>query len=150
MDDENVVLTKECSAIIERKLPAKLNDTCKFIILCTIRNLEVMNWLWGLGSSMNLMSFLMMKKLGFEEFKPTWFWWWIWCQFFVMSMLKIVCFLFLVVDTVCFIKNFSFVIPLYDNISLGMISIVITWITTNVFFFLRDGIRTQYFSLIHF
>lgn len=43
VDDENVVLTEECSAIIQRKLPTKLNGPDRFIIPCTIRNLEVMN-----------------------------------------------------------------------------------------------------------
>lgn len=35
VDDENVVLTEECSVIIQRKLPTKLNGPDRFIIPCT-------------------------------------------------------------------------------------------------------------------
>ena len=54
-DYETVALTKECSTIIQRKLPHKLKDLGNFTILCKIRNANFERALCELGASINLM-----------------------------------------------------------------------------------------------
>ncbi|XP_072073990.1 uncharacterized protein [Arachis hypogaea] len=70
-EKEKVVLTQECSAIIQKGLPPKLKDPGSFFILCTIRNMAIDKALCDLGASINLMHLAMMKKLMIEEVKPT-------------------------------------------------------------------------------
>ena len=53
---ETVILTKECSAILQRKLPQKLKDPGSFTIPCTVRNSIFEKALCDLGASINLMS----------------------------------------------------------------------------------------------
>lgn len=52
---EKVKLTKECSAILQRKLPKKLNDPSSFTIPCTIGESTIDKALCDLGNSINLM-----------------------------------------------------------------------------------------------
>ena len=54
-DFETVNLTKECSAILQRKLPQKLKDPGNFTIPCTIGNIIFERALCDLGASINLM-----------------------------------------------------------------------------------------------
>ena len=54
-DFETVNLTKECSAILLRKLPQKLKNPGNFTIPCTIRNSIFEKALCDLGVSINLM-----------------------------------------------------------------------------------------------
>ncbi|XP_047965816.1 uncharacterized protein LOC125210302 [Salvia hispanica] len=63
---ETVNLTKNCSAILQRKLPAKMEDPGSFIIECTIGEYFVENALCDLGASINLMhlSFYNKMKIG--------------------------------------------------------------------------------------
>ncbi|XP_015970152.1 uncharacterized protein LOC107493595 [Arachis duranensis] len=70
-NNETVVLTEECSAIIQHKLPQKLKDPGSFQIPCIIREITVEKALCDLGASINLMSLAMMKKMKIEEAKPT-------------------------------------------------------------------------------
>lgn len=70
-DDENIALSENCSAILQRKLPPKLKDPGAFTIPCTIGKVSVGNALCDLGASINLMPLAMMKKLGCGEPKPT-------------------------------------------------------------------------------
>jgi len=70
-DDENIALSENCSAILQRKLPPKLKDPGAFTIPCTIGKVSVGNVLCDLGASINLMPLSMMKKLGCGEPKPT-------------------------------------------------------------------------------
>ncbi|XP_050916630.1 uncharacterized protein LOC127131760 [Lathyrus oleraceus] len=70
-DDENVALAKECSAIIERKLPPKLIDPRRFTIPIFIGSLKIGKALCDLAASINLMSLAMMRKLNCGEPKPT-------------------------------------------------------------------------------
>ncbi|XP_015934175.1 uncharacterized protein LOC107460331 [Arachis duranensis] len=70
-EDEIVVLTKECNALVQKKLPQKLPDPGSFLLPCTIGSITFEKALCDLGSSINLMSLFMMKKLGIQEAHPT-------------------------------------------------------------------------------
>nr|XP_025692640.1 uncharacterized protein LOC112794882 [Arachis hypogaea] len=69
-EKETMVLTQECSAIIQKGLPPKLKDPGSFLIPCTIGNMAIDKALCDLGASINLMPLFMMKKLMIEEVKP--------------------------------------------------------------------------------
>ncbi|XP_020992544.1 uncharacterized protein LOC110278640 [Arachis duranensis] len=70
-NDETVVLTEECSVIIQHKLSQKLKDPASFQIPCIIGEITVEKALCDLGASINLMSLTMMKRMNIEEAKPT-------------------------------------------------------------------------------
>ncbi|XP_062119201.1 uncharacterized protein LOC133832944 [Humulus lupulus] len=70
-DYETMALTKECSAILQRKLPHKLRDPGSFTIPCTIVKFECKHALCDLGASINLMPLSVFKRLGLGEAKPT-------------------------------------------------------------------------------
>ncbi|XP_057734262.1 uncharacterized protein LOC130949608 [Arachis stenosperma] len=70
-NDETMILTEECSAIIQHKLPQKLKDPGSFQIPCIIGEITVEKALCDLGVSINLMSLTMMKRMKIEEAKPT-------------------------------------------------------------------------------
>ncbi|KAL4349902.1 hypothetical protein AHAS_Ahas10G0088400 [Arachis hypogaea] len=65
--DETVVLTKECSALIQRKLPKKMLDPRSFLIPYTIGTITFEKVLCDLDSSINLMPLFVMKKLEIQE-----------------------------------------------------------------------------------
>ncbi|XP_024015954.1 uncharacterized protein LOC112089204 [Eutrema salsugineum] len=66
-----VVLTHECSAIIQRrKIPRKLSDPGSFTLPCTIGPIEFASCLCDLGASVSLMPFSIAKKLVFTVYKP--------------------------------------------------------------------------------
>ncbi|XP_020992615.1 uncharacterized protein LOC110278721 [Arachis duranensis] len=69
--DETVVLSKECSVLIQSKLPKKMPDPGSFQIPCTIMNITFVKALYDLGSSINLMPLLVMRKLQVQEAQPT-------------------------------------------------------------------------------
>ncbi|XP_020999458.1 uncharacterized protein LOC110281502 [Arachis duranensis] len=66
-----MVLTEECSAIIQYKLPQKLKDPRSFQICCITGEITAEKALCDLGASINLMSLAMMRKMRIEEAKPT-------------------------------------------------------------------------------
>ncbi|XP_063949931.1 uncharacterized protein LOC135152767 [Daucus carota subsp. sativus] len=68
---ETVALTKECSAVLQQKLPPKLKDPGSFTIPCSIGELSFTKCLCDLGASINLMPLSVFKKLGLPEPKPT-------------------------------------------------------------------------------
>ncbi|XP_031282577.1 uncharacterized protein LOC116141191 [Pistacia vera] len=70
-EDETVMLTKECNAIIQKKLPPKLKDLRSFTIPCVIGNVQFDIVLCDLGASTNLMPLFVFKNLGIGEVKPT-------------------------------------------------------------------------------
>ncbi|XP_022897630.1 uncharacterized protein LOC111411322 [Olea europaea var. sylvestris] len=70
-EHETVMLTEECSARIQKKLPQKLKDSGSFIIPCTIGEFYLIKALCDLGASINLMSLSIFRKLGLGEPKPT-------------------------------------------------------------------------------
>ncbi|GAU43677.1 hypothetical protein TSUD_302400 [Trifolium subterraneum] len=71
LDDDTVDMTEECNAMIQRKLPQNKKDPCSFTIPCSIGNLCIGRALCDLGSSINLMSLTMMKKIPGAVAKPT-------------------------------------------------------------------------------
>ncbi|KAL4275794.1 hypothetical protein AHAS_Ahas20G0142800 [Arachis hypogaea] len=70
-NNDTVILTEECSAIIQHKLSQKLKDPGSLQILCIIGEITVEKALCDLGASINLMSVAMMRKMKIEEAKPT-------------------------------------------------------------------------------
>ncbi|XP_034679906.1 uncharacterized protein LOC117909969 [Vitis riparia] len=71
MDNEKVMLTEECSAILQRKLPPKLKDPGSFTIPCTIGDFDFDKVLCDLGASVNLIPLFIFRKLELGEVKPT-------------------------------------------------------------------------------
>ncbi|XP_020961146.1 uncharacterized protein LOC110263724 [Arachis ipaensis] len=70
-EKETVVLTQECSVVIQKGLPPKLKYPGSFFLPCTIGNMSIDKALCDLGSSINLMPLSMMRRLSIEEVKPT-------------------------------------------------------------------------------
>ncbi|XP_016195620.1 uncharacterized protein LOC107636637 [Arachis ipaensis] len=69
--DETMVMTKECSAVIQRDFPRKMKDPASFQIPCTIGSTTFEKALCDLGESINLMPLSVMKKLQIKEVKLT-------------------------------------------------------------------------------
>ena len=69
VDNEKVMLTKECNAILQRKFPPKLKDPGSFTIPCIIGDFDKV--LCDLGASVNLMPLSIFRKLEIGEMKPT-------------------------------------------------------------------------------
>ncbi|XP_057734406.1 uncharacterized protein LOC130949793 [Arachis stenosperma] len=70
-EKETVVLTEECSAIIQKKLSQKMKDPGSFQIPCIIGDITIEKALCDLGASINLMSLNMMRRMRIEKAKPT-------------------------------------------------------------------------------
>ncbi|XP_057747072.1 uncharacterized protein LOC130966301 [Arachis stenosperma] len=70
-EKETILLTEECSAVIQRGIPPKLKDPGSFVVSCTIGKMILDQALCDLGASINLMPLSMMRKLAIEELKPT-------------------------------------------------------------------------------
>ncbi|XP_015940257.1 uncharacterized protein LOC107465797 [Arachis duranensis] len=70
-EKETVMLTQECSAVIQRGIPPKLKDPGSFVISCTIGKMTLEKALCDMGANINLMPLSMMKKLAIEEIKLT-------------------------------------------------------------------------------
>ena len=68
---EIVILTEECSVILQKKFPYKLKDPGSFTIPCKIRDLIFERALCDLGASINLMPLSIFKQLGLGEARPT-------------------------------------------------------------------------------
>ncbi|KAL5554012.1 hypothetical protein UlMin_041413 [Ulmus minor] len=68
---ETIALTRECSAMLQNKLPPKLQDPRSFTIPCSIGNQYFGKALCDLGASINLMPMSIFKKLGIGEARPT-------------------------------------------------------------------------------
>ncbi|XP_013589207.1 PREDICTED: uncharacterized protein LOC106297531 [Brassica oleracea var. oleracea] len=65
-----VVLTHECSAIIQRlTIPKKLEDPGSFTLPCAIGQLAFEKCLCDLGASVSLMPLSIAKRLGFTQYK---------------------------------------------------------------------------------
>jgi hypothetical protein len=70
--DETVMITEECSAIIQRKLTVKVKDPGSFTLLVEFEGKEEdVRALTDLGESINLMPLSMFERLGICELKPT-------------------------------------------------------------------------------
>ncbi|XP_021685049.2 uncharacterized protein LOC110668204 [Hevea brasiliensis] len=70
-DYETITLTEECNAILQNKLPPKLEDPGSFSIPCLISNMNINKALYDLGASMSLMPLSICQKLDVGELKPT-------------------------------------------------------------------------------
>ncbi|XP_020262800.1 uncharacterized protein LOC109838781 [Asparagus officinalis] len=68
---ETMALTEEYSAIIQNKLPPKLEDAGLFSTHCVIGNVSINRALCDLGASISLMPMSICKKLGIGDLKPT-------------------------------------------------------------------------------
>ena len=66
-----ISFTKECSAVLQNKLPPKLKDLGSFTIPCTIGTHGIKRSLCDLGASVNLMPSSIFNKLGIGELVPT-------------------------------------------------------------------------------
>ncbi|XP_039145545.1 uncharacterized protein LOC120282761 [Dioscorea cayenensis subsp. rotundata] len=66
-----VTLIEECNALIQKKLPSKLEDPSSFSIPCEIGTTSFERALCDLGESVILMPLSVCKKLDMGELKPT-------------------------------------------------------------------------------
>ncbi|GJZ98087.1 reverse transcriptase domain-containing protein [Tanacetum coccineum] len=64
-------LNEHCSAVILNKLPEKLGDPDKFLILCDFPRMDKFLALADLGASINLMPLSVWKRLSLSELTPT-------------------------------------------------------------------------------
>ncbi|GJU91963.1 reverse transcriptase domain-containing protein [Tanacetum coccineum] len=64
-------LSDESSAILQNKVPPKLEDPGSFLILCNFNKAFSCNALADLGASINLMPYSLYAKLSLETLKPT-------------------------------------------------------------------------------
>ncbi|GKF51921.1 hypothetical protein Tco_0148388 [Tanacetum coccineum] len=64
-------LNKNCSAMLLKKLPEKLGDPGKFLILCDFPELDECLALADLGASINLMPLFLWKHLSLPELTST-------------------------------------------------------------------------------
>jgi len=71
LENTTVVLTEECSAIIQNKLSLKLSDLGSFSIPCSVRDVTISKALCHLRASVSLMPYSMCKKLRVGELKST-------------------------------------------------------------------------------
>lgn len=69
--DETIMLTEECSALIQRKMPRKRRDPGSFTIPVEMQGLAEVEALCDLGASINLMPLTMFKRLDLGEVTPT-------------------------------------------------------------------------------
>ena len=63
--------SKNCSAIIQRKLPKKIKDPSSFTIPCIIREHTFTKVFCNLRAAINLMPFSVAKMLNLGEITPT-------------------------------------------------------------------------------
>ncbi|GJS88479.1 reverse transcriptase domain-containing protein [Tanacetum coccineum] len=66
----NTPLSENCSAVILKKLPEKLGDSCRFTIPCDFSKLKCQG-LADLGASINLMPLSVFHRLGFTNLEST-------------------------------------------------------------------------------
>nr|GEX58117.1 hypothetical protein [Tanacetum cinerariifolium] len=64
-------LNEHCSAVLLKKLPEKLRDPGKFLILCDFPRMDECLALTDLGASINLMPLSVWNKLSLPELTPT-------------------------------------------------------------------------------
>ncbi|MDV3201233.1 MAG: retropepsin-like aspartic protease, partial [Sweet potato little leaf phytoplasma] len=71
VEEETVMLTEECSAILQRKLPPKLKDPGTFNLPCDIGGKYMGKALCDLGASVNIMPLSIFERLGIDKVTPT-------------------------------------------------------------------------------
>nr|GFC19073.1 reverse transcriptase domain-containing protein [Tanacetum cinerariifolium] len=67
----NTPLTKNCLAVLLKKLPEKLGDPGRFLIPCDFQGLDSCMALADLEASINLMPLSVWKKLSLPDLTPT-------------------------------------------------------------------------------
>ncbi|XP_050914604.1 uncharacterized protein LOC127129466 [Lathyrus oleraceus] len=70
-DDETLMLTAECNAIIQNNMPPKLKDPGSFSIPCVIGKFIIDKALCDLRASVSLMPLSICEKLNLGELRPT-------------------------------------------------------------------------------
>ncbi|CAJ2667314.1 unnamed protein product [Trifolium pratense] len=70
-EEETVMLTAECSSILQNDMPPKLKDPGSFSIPCVIGNYVIDRALCDLGASISLMPMSICEKLNLGELRPT-------------------------------------------------------------------------------
>ncbi|WZZ51051.1 hypothetical protein YC2023_051158 [Brassica napus] len=70
-DSELLMVSKECTAVLQNKPIKKLDNPGKFVLSIQIGRTVFACSLCDLGSSVNLMPYSVEKRLGFTDFKPT-------------------------------------------------------------------------------
>ncbi|CAL9024861.1 unnamed protein product [Prunus brigantina] len=70
-EHEQVALSEEVSAVLQRKLPPKLKDPGSFSIPCTVGDFKFQKALLDLGASINLMPYHVYEKLNLGELQAT-------------------------------------------------------------------------------
>lgn len=68
---ETMMLTEECGARIQKRLPPKLKDLRSFTVLCTIGECYFDKTLCDLGTSINLIPLSIFVKLGLRKTTAT-------------------------------------------------------------------------------
>ncbi|XP_016557322.2 uncharacterized protein LOC107856871 [Capsicum annuum] len=71
VEGDTIEITHGYSDIMDNKVAKKKNDPRAFTIPCTIRTHEFAKDLCDLGASINLVPFVIYKKLGLETLTPT-------------------------------------------------------------------------------
>uniref|UniRef100_A0A1J3KBK3 Transposon Ty3-I Gag-Pol polyprotein n=1 Tax=Noccaea caerulescens TaxID=107243 RepID=A0A1J3KBK3_NOCCA len=71
LEEGAMMITKECSAILQNRMPEKLDDPGSFVLACEIGGTLFDRALCDLGSSVNLMPYSVARLLGITNFKPT-------------------------------------------------------------------------------
>nr|GEV05623.1 reverse transcriptase domain-containing protein [Tanacetum cinerariifolium] len=66
-----IPLNENCSAMLLKKLPEKLGDPGKFLILCDLSGMDVFHAFADLGASINIMPLSIWKRLSLPELTPT-------------------------------------------------------------------------------
>jgi hypothetical protein len=70
-DNETIALTRECSAVIQKKLPLKLKDPGSFSIPCVIWKETIEKVMCHLGASVSLLTMSLLKRIDIGDLKPT-------------------------------------------------------------------------------
>ncbi|CAM8957939.1 unnamed protein product [Rhodiola kirilowii] len=70
-DVDTVSLNGECSAILQPRMPPKLEDPGSFSISCFINDIKIERAMCDLGASISLMPYSLCKKLNMGQPKPT-------------------------------------------------------------------------------
>mgnify|MGYP001792221646 FL=1 len=71
LEPKVVALSRECSAILQQKLPPKMQDPGDFSIPCSIGDVSIQRALCDLGASVSLMPLSICKKINMGELKST-------------------------------------------------------------------------------
>ncbi|XP_010501812.1 PREDICTED: uncharacterized protein LOC104779119 [Camelina sativa] len=71
LEDGVMVITQECSAILQNDIPQKRGDPGSFVLSCRIKDEVFKRSLCNLGSSINMIPRSVAKRLGYHFFKPT-------------------------------------------------------------------------------